>query len=223
MLLSPNGSNAHGYLALPKSRNYIANSNYCPHCLNAGGVQKTKQGATYPESRHGACGDPWDEPKDHEQGGKFAKNIVSGRYKEGETIDLATAIATYHKGAIEYRICRFPVKTHEHTALTEACFEENVLRSPYDTTWDSRWTYLGTGEEAGYWPPRLYKSSLRLPKGLTCDGETYKCVLQMHWITGNTCNDPRIPPNHQLEYLRPCGEDDLWPEEFWNCADIVIE
>lgn len=28
----------HGYLSYPRSRNYIANSDYCPHCLNAGGA-----------------------------------------------------------------------------------------------------------------------------------------------------------------------------------------
>lgn len=28
---------AHGYLAVPISRNLLHNTDYCPHCLNAGG------------------------------------------------------------------------------------------------------------------------------------------------------------------------------------------
>ena len=33
-------AHGHGYLASPQSRNLIANSDYCPHCLNAGGGHK---------------------------------------------------------------------------------------------------------------------------------------------------------------------------------------
>lgn len=37
LLLSPLVVKGHGTLVYPMSRNYIANSDYCPHCLNAGG------------------------------------------------------------------------------------------------------------------------------------------------------------------------------------------
>jgi len=40
----------HGFLSVPRSRNAIANSNYCPHCLNGGGSGATATGL------HGMCG-----------------------------------------------------------------------------------------------------------------------------------------------------------------------
>lgn len=220
LCILPTSTRAHGYLAVPESRNFLANSNYCPHCLNAGGVSKTGKNAKYPDSRHGICGDPSDGPRDHEVGGKFYTGEITGSYRKGGLIEVATAISTYHKGAVEYRICRFPSGS-ERDALTNDCFEKHVLRSPHSDNFESRWSYLGTGPERGYDPPKLYYATYRLPSDLTCDGKKYKCVLQMHWITGNTCNDPRIPKEHQLGYLQECS-DKLWPEEFWNCADIRI-
>jgi hypothetical protein len=220
LLILPMQARAHGYLAVPESRNALANSDYCPHCLNAGGVTQTSKHAKYPNSRHGVCGDPQDGPRNHEVGGKYYTGEITGSYKKGGLVDVATAISTYHKGAIEYRICRFAAGT-ERESLTDECFEKNVLRSPSETSYESRWSYIGTGPERGYDPPKLYYATRRLPEGLSCDGKKYRCVLQMHWITGNTCQSPSIPREHQLKHLQDCG-DDLWPEEFWNCADIRI-
>lgn len=205
---------AHGFLSVPRSRNYLHRGNLCPHCLNAGGPTQTR-------FRHGACGDPASGPREHEAGGRFATGKVTGHYRQGARIRLTTSITTYHRGAIEYRVCRHragsPAK--ERRALTEACFNKHVLRR-VDT--DGRYLYLGNGPERGYDPPKKYTATYRLPRDLVCDGRRWKCVLQMHWVTGNTCSPGFFPLKHRVRGLETCGTRGLWPEEFWNCADIVV-
>ena len=71
--------------------------------------------------------------------------------------------------------------------------------------------------------PKLYHHTFQLPEGLTCVGFEWKCVLQMHWVTGNTCSDAAIPERYRDRTLPTCGSAGAsWPEEFWNCADIRI-
>ncbi|KAG7675266.1 hypothetical protein Ndes2526B_g08133 [Nannochloris sp. 'desiccata'] len=218
---------AHGYLAIPKSRNYLHNSNYCPHCLNAGGVGLTR-GTVYPKSGpHGICGDPHLAPREHEAGGKFATGQITGVYEEGGLIHLAAAMSTYHKGFIEYKICRFPAGSpaDEKAALTYACLDENILKQadiPGAQVPNGRYYFMGNASDNGFYPPKLFHHTFQLPRGLTCDGVSEKCVLQFHWVTGNSCNDPLIPREYKLAYLNTCGVYGSWPEEFFNCADIKI-
>jgi hypothetical protein len=221
-------ASGHGYMAIPKSRNYLHNSNYCPHCLNGGGVGATR-GTVYPKSGpHGVCGDPANSPRDHEAGGKFATGEVTGIYEDGGLIHLAAAMSTYHKGMIEYRICRFPAglsTVDEKNALTEECLDQHILKQadiPGAQVPNGRYYFLGNASDTGFYPPKLFYHTFQLPQGLVCDGVSAKCVIQMHWVTGNSCNDPQIPQEYRLKYLSTCGQQGSWPEEFWNCADIKI-
>lgn len=147
-------ANAHGFLAIPKSRNWYHNSNYCPHCLNGGGTGKTK-GTVYPNSIHGMCGDPASGPLDHEAGGKFATGVITGTYEEGGLIRLAAAMSTYHKGFIEYRICRYPAGTPdaERAALTDDCLNQYRLKQA-DISGSqvpgSYYYFLGNASDTGY-------------------------------------------------------------------------
>ena len=145
---------AHGYLAIPKSRNFLHNSNYCPHCLNSGGVGATR-GTVYPNSIHGMCGDRAVGPLEHEAGGKFATGEITGTYEQGGLIRLAVGMSTYHKGAVEYRICKYQPGSPEaeRLALTDACLEEHVLIQasiPEAQVPGSRWYFLGNASDAGY-------------------------------------------------------------------------
>jgi hypothetical protein len=220
-------ADGHAFLAIPKARNVLANSYYCPHCLNAGGVAVTR-GEIYPNNseKYGICGDRAAGPLDHEAGGKFATGEIAAIYEQGSAIEIATAMATYHKGLIEYRICRYPAgrPESERAALTNECLEQHVLtQATSSQAPGSPYYFLGNASDAGYDPPRLFYHTYQLPQDLVCDGNTWKCVLQMHYTTGNTCNDPAIPDAYKLSYLPTCGEgENLWPEEFWNCADIAI-
>lgn len=202
----------HGYLAKPMSRNYLHGSNNCPHCLNGGGPFRT---------RHGVCGDPASGPREHEAGGRFATGKVTGYYRQGGRIRLTTAVTTDHRGAIEYRVCRYRAGSpaSERQALTEACLNAHKLRR-VDT--GGRFVYLGRGSERGYDPPKPYTAIYRVPDDLVCDGRRWKCVLQMHWITGNTCSSHILSRKHAVPGLPTCGTRGLQPEEFWNCADIVV-
>jgi Lytic polysaccharide mono-oxygenase, cellulose-degrading len=209
------GTSAHGYLSKPRSRNYLHSSNNCPHCLNAGGPQKTSRFG------HGMCGDPADRPREHEAGGRFATGKVTGYYRQGGRIRLTTSIATDHRGLIQYRVCRYRAGSPaaERRALTEACLNKHILRRVKGS---GRYVYLGNGPERGYNPPKPVTAIFRLPKDLACDGRRWKCVLQMHWVSGNTCSPPQIPRKYSVAGLQTCGASAPAPEEFWNCADIVI-
>eukprot|EP00752_Nemacystus_decipiens_P006569 g5915.t1 len=73
-----------------------------------------------------------------------------------------------------------------------------------------------------------------LPAGLECT----HCILQVHYVSGSRCRhvgydefDPpswpsECAPNKEdwIDMSRPsiCGERSVYPEEFWNCADISI-
>ena len=36
----------------------------------------------------GICGDPWQGPRDHEAGGKYAGEVIVANYLQGQTIDV---------------------------------------------------------------------------------------------------------------------------------------
>ncbi|KAL6778288.1 hypothetical protein ACKKBG_A17625 [Auxenochlorella protothecoides x Auxenochlorella symbiontica] len=210
---------AHGYIAVPASRNFLHNTDYCPHCLNAGGTRATSEGGAlrWPLSRHGICGDPFAGERKHEYGGVSATGTITGNYTEGDNINITIVINTSHKGRFSFRICVIWNPSLELTELTEDCLNEHILvqadvpgaQNPgtahwYDTGSDATMTY-------------------KLPQGLTCDGQTTRCVLQWYYLTGNTCDPPNTDPSYASLWLPGCLDDGAsYPEEFWNCADISI-
>ena len=101
------------------------------------------------------CGDHPLGPLEHEAGGKYATGEITGYYEEGSLVQLAAAITTYHRGAIEYRICRYQADTPEveRLALTDDCLEKYVLTQanlPEAQAPGSRWYFLGNASEDGY-------------------------------------------------------------------------
>jgi len=88
LLLSSTPSRGHGYLHTPPARNVLANSDYCPHCLNFGTVKSVSDNGRlqWPEGLRGICGDAYNGPRDHEWGGKY--------YGDG------TPVASYSRGGI---------------------------------------------------------------------------------------------------------------------------
>ena len=117
-------------------------------------------------------------------------------------------MSTYHKGAVQYRVCRFPAGADERAALTEACLDAHVLKQA-DVAGaqapGAAYLFLGGGPEQGYSPPREYAATFSLPAGLSCDGASAKCVLQMYYVTGNTCSPPFIPADQRASDLPECG------------------
>jgi hypothetical protein len=86
----------------------------------------------------------------------------------------------------------------------------------------SKYYYMGNASESGEYMRRL-RHTFRLPRTLTCDGRTAKCVLQWYWQTGNSCTPPGTPKRYANAHLSICGTPEAsYPEEYWNCADISI-
>ena len=203
----------HGFLAQPRARNVVFNSNYCPHCLNAGGSGATAGGA------HGICGDAADGERSHEEGGKFFSDQPQATFRKGGDAEFKVQISANHHGRFLFRICEYTGS--EKAALTEACLDEHVLRmsdgeqNPGQAFW-----YTGPND-----PPQEYTMRYKLPKDLTCDGITTKCVLQWYWQTSNSCvlQDPDPPAEYLPESnMSKCGPGNTKGEAFWNCAQIRI-
>jgi hypothetical protein len=202
-------AHCHGYLKEPKSRNYAANSEYCPHCLNAGGVGAVAgAGGQWPDGKHGVCGDSFRGSRDHEEGGKNFSEVY---------------LSTNHYGRFQFRICRYKLPGGEKEHLTEDCLNRNILKQANTSLSQA------PGEKFYYILPDdatsgNYTMFYELPQGLTCDGKSSKCVLQWYWLTGNSCHPPHAPLKYRTRSnMFECGEKSAaYPEEFWNCASIRI-
>lgn len=207
------GAMCHGMLAEPKARNVVHNSNYCPHCLAAGGPGVTFAGGrVWPNSLHGVCGDPHTGPLDHEAGGKFATKVITGTYAQGQTITLKVQIQAPHGGRFRFGICPVPdgaSDAAERAAVTQACFDKNALTNAAD---GSKWWWFGKK------PAGEYTMQFKLPANIACK----RCVLQWHYESGNSCTIPGTPPEHVMSpNMVPCDQTSVM-EEFWNCADVSV-
>eukprot|EP00192_Tetraselmis_astigmatica_P011861 CAMPEP_0117670744 /NCGR_PEP_ID=MMETSP0804-20121206/12942_1 /TAXON_ID=1074897 /ORGANISM="Tetraselmis astigmatica, Strain CCMP880" /LENGTH=397 /DNA_ID=CAMNT_0005479115 /DNA_START=102 /DNA_END=1292 /DNA_ORIENTATION=- len=237
--------------------------NYCPHCLNLGGRRTTP--LVYPETiesglSHGLCGDKplgsveacWgggDCPEqDHMPGGRFYTpgapglgGAIQETYVEGDTIDVEFVITAHHRGFIELRLCDEKPLTqaclNKYPALERVRYEDDYRYSaqPIDPEAPQKYflnpvcAYPQDGAVGGY----RMEAKFKLPEGVTCE----TCVIQMWWITANSC----VPPGYR-DFNFPtdwdtCGGDggagwytsgqadcegSTQAEEFWNCADVKI-
>lgn len=205
-LLALPGARAHGYMALPAARNVQHNSDYCPHCLNAGGPwQVYAQGRGRP--RYGVCGDPYTGPRHHEAGGKYATPPrVAGVYRSGGALVVKVVLTANHKGRWSLRLCPVPGDgSPRNERLSQGCFDKNLLwradgRGPF--------TPVASGKD-------VYVEAYRLPRNLACR----RCVLQWTYETGNSCTPPGLRDTAGL----PSCAASTNGEMFWNCADIRID
>lgn len=220
---------AHGYLAEPASRNFQRKSNYCEHCLAAGGPGLTfADGRKWPNSQHGVCGDPITGPFDHEGGGKFATPPkIAAVYTQGQVITIKIVVTAWHGGRFSFGMC--PVDgasgVAERRVATQQCFDLNRLEQVSATAGPPSGP-IGPAFKYHYWLPvgdtapktGTFEMQFKLPAGLTCK----RCVLQWHWETGNSCSIPGTPGGYEVSpNLVPCDQTNVM-EEFWNCADVSI-
>lgn len=198
---------AHGYLAQPRARNVQHNSDWCPHCLNGGGPWVVY--AHGQPGKHGVCGDPWNAPKHHEPGGKYATPPkIAETYKPGQTFTARVKLTANHRGRWSLRLCPVPGNgspSAERRVLTQKCFDKYLLRRA-----DGKGPFTpvpgGTSD---------FVVRYKLPKGLRCK----RCVMQWTYETGNSCNPPGI--RHPNPGLDRCDRSTNG-EMFWNCADVRI-
>ena len=191
---------AHGYLARPQARNVQHNSDYCPQCLNAGGPWLVY--ANGHPGKYGVCGDPWNAPRNHEEGGKYATPPkIAATYAAGGQLDAKVVLTANHGGRWSLRLCTDPSKSK-----SQSCFDKVLLKRA-----DGKGAYTPVPGETS-----VFNVKYSLPSGVTCK----RCVLQWHYETGNSCNPPGMPnPRPGLESCAVSTNG----EEFWNCADIEIK
>jgi hypothetical protein len=226
---------------------------YCPNCKNAGGLANVKANdvlggvwaRNFPETekslaRHGLCGDNAGQAE-LLVGGKFYGNPAGGNvqatYTSGQSIDINIIITAHHMGWFQFYLC------DKGDELSQTCLNKYMLQrdqndpsiSPYDPKFPGRYYMIPTcyGEAKSMNQTMRYK----LPAGLACE----HCVLQWYWVTANSChgggysgvNFPTAPAACSGDggstgwYPRAnsaCVDNpSIYPEEFWNCADIRIE
>ncbi|XP_061197891.1 uncharacterized protein LOC133206002 [Saccostrea echinata] len=189
----------HGYLQEPPSRSsmwrfgFNTPHNYNDNQLFCGGKNRQwgKNGG-----KCGICGDPWDGVRENEAGGRYAKGIISRRYKEGEIIEAQVKITASHLGYFEFRLCP---NNDIHKPATQACLDQYVLHQPNGSV-----RFMEQGRT------QVYSIKLKLPRGLTCS----QCVLQWKYNAGNSYG--RSPYGGMC---KGCGPQ----EQFYGCADIAID
>ena len=207
---------AHGFMSTPVSRN-IDSGTYCDHCLNGGGVGAVYASGSWPNGRHGVCGDPasGEGAGYHEGGGKFeqTKGIRVTYYNAGDVIAIKGKLTANHLGYMQYYLCVLPPNSaggsSEKQYLTNDCFRKNLLKVQQDGKWGDRY-YVGSSLSD-------FQHSLKLPE-IECP----RCVLRWYYLTGNSCTPPGTPAKWAASALVPCGGGGANPEEFWNCADITL-
>jgi len=211
------GTDAHGYLKSPRSRNYVANQDgkwsggtandpkieTCPHCLNQGGICGTTGNINY-NTPLNTFGDP------------MPVNIQAN-LQQGQEIDLSMVITAHHKGHIEYKACAI----QPGEVPTQDCFdahplefvEDKIYNFPKDKNYPERAYIPTTGND--------YTHTFKLPADLNGN----LVLIQWVYVTANSC----LPPGYH-DYPFPPGQgppggSDCYSslgEQFWNCAEVRI-
>ena len=84
-----------------------------------------------------------------------------------------------------------------------------------------QYSYLPFKTWGGYsfdMTPPYYSYFYTVPDGLDCDGIKARCVLQWHWVTGNSCTPPGTPPEFAEKSINECGGNAPYPEEVSGVA-----
>lgn len=186
------GALAHGYLAQPAARNVQHNSDWCPQCLNGGGV----------------CGDPSDGPRNHEAFGKYATQRLAATYASGGTLRARVVITANHLGRWGLRLCALDDDSPaaERRALPD-CFER-LKRADGGGTW----VYLSSSASES-------SATFRLPKGVRCKRCVLQWRYQTGNSCTPRGTPPRHANPHLQECGTP-GAPVM--ERFTNCADVRI-
>ncbi|OWF56794.1 uncharacterized protein LOC110452715 [Mizuhopecten yessoensis] len=187
----------HGRLLEPPSRasmwrlGFDSPKNYNDNQLFCGGFYRQW---SLNGGKCGVCGDPWNGPREHEAGGKYATGKITRSYTEGATIDIEIQVTASHHGFFEFRLCpnNDPTK-----AVTQECLDRYLLHQQ-----DGKTRVIEVGRA------QMYRTQLVLPDGVTCS----QCLLQWKWNTGNSygCDKRRC--------CKGCGPQ----EQFYGCSDISI-
>lgn len=222
---------AHGFQSWPRARGLMsqngyglaiidpdAASDYCPHCLNGGGVASVQPIApknlwtpyeptnpSFPFRKdHEICGDPKGK-FDHTSTGIFFSGKTIATYEEGDYMDMEMHITAHHNGFFEYFLCSLDCCGEDD--LSERCFKKGcchkLMRVPHKSCESGFDRICGPvdPEYPGRWylPPRDSKTpesswyggnNKKMRYALPKGVTCEKCVLHWSWTTANSCNPP---------------------------------
>ncbi|WIA23394.1 hypothetical protein OEZ85_000152 [Tetradesmus obliquus] len=250
LLVAPLLADGHGLLYDPPGRNWKAYMNRqtdWAHQLNGGGKYKVSDNCkhTWPSGLAGLCGD---EPGQS----RWMNPTAPKTYKAGQTVKLQVIVSTNHGGRFAFSICPADAKDSSKCFKLDRAdgrgqfFYLPRIRSynggatgesavPTERGPISSWSWFnmphtncGAGKYCDqFMGNTVYEVRYRLPKDFSCE----RCILQWHYLTGNSCwppcskEDPTFPncrpPTYQIPYCGTPGA--AYPEEFWNCADIRVK
>jgi len=192
-MLDPPQRNSAWRLGFPIKTDHNDVGNFC----GGNSVQHNAQN----QGRCGVCGEEFSNPNkkfEPSPANEYATGIITGEYQQGDTIDVFVRLTAFHLGYHEFKLCKNEVPqvgSNGNVAVTQDCFEQNVLKSP-------------TGETQ--FPAMLGNATFQvvLSEDVTCSN----CVLQWRYRAGN---------NWGCEGS-DCGLGKGPQEEFWGCSDISI-
>jgi len=148
-------------------------------------------------------------PRDHEDGGVYATNIIGRTYGSGEMINTTIDITANHFGYFEFRLCPLDMgNSRRPRRLTQRCLDQHLLNiGPSDSK--------SNGDDTRYYLPHGNKSYFYVPVELPAEIISCKhCVLQWKYHAGNTWGK-----DQKGRKCLGCADQQ---EEFYNCADIAI-
>nr|XP_022312788.1 uncharacterized protein LOC111117853 [Crassostrea virginica] len=159
--------------------------------LNCGGYWRLHE---INKGKCGLCGDPYDQTRQNEAGGKFANGyIVQKYYHDDEYMNVTVDVLSNIGGYFEFYLC--PMTTCRRPSLR--------------TAWISTPDHQGLRKQVHTGYRRQTQTVAQIPDGVTCS----QCVLQWKWVGGNNWG---ICPDGYGGL--GCGKQ----EEYYNCADIAI-
>jgi len=177
--------------------------------------------------RHGLCGEP--SPQTGAEQAFTAPRPPTFITPGSGTLTVTMTVTAHHRGHFEFRVCDLSTGDLSQTCLNEHLLvrtagDGEVSGSPIDSLHPERYYLPPNG-------PGQYSATYDLPQGLY----TPHAVLQMVYVTANSCNPPDYHNFHAQHpelsgwwqsTLQNCGVSmggsNPYPEEFWNCADLTL-
>ncbi|GBG00182.1 hypothetical protein Rsub_12952 [Raphidocelis subcapitata] len=231
LVAAPPAAEAHGWLAVPESRNSRIQLTGPPgisYNRNSGNGAGLQSGPPIPQP--GICGDPWQTITDRSLLTYVQDHPMdpNARYSPGQEVRLAWTLTANHGGYIAFKLCPSNPRAAQ---ITQACFDQYPLQRA-DGLGTRTYIHVSTDNVN-------MGNTYRLPAGVDCkDG----CVLQWEYVTMNSCWVPceveaacagplgsyatrgSNPARGQtgLEECSPGMAGAIRSERFQNCADIVI-
>jgi len=147
----------------------------------------------------------------------------------GSIVNLVTRFRVWHFGRLEFRVCKYSGAETTST-LNQACLDKIILKPAPQQTLNRTipgqpWWWVGIEGSLA----QEYTMQYIIPSDLSCDGVSTFCVLQMSYVTGNSCNPSGYCPTTAPAFCKPPGwfpTCSLIPpngEVFRNCADIIVK